>query len=103
MLGRSHHFLGITSIFLGVIARGGWKTGRRVPYAQVMTESMYHYSTGTIQHNAESNPIKYKSEFLQEQRKHSKENYGPDCTVSNTKFSSVTLNELAMKARERIL
>ena len=46
---------------------------------------------------------KYKSEFLQEQRKHSKENYGPDCTVSNTKFSSVTLNELAMKARERIL
>ena len=28
---------------------------------------------------------------------------GPDCTVSNTKFSTVTLNELAMKARERIL
>ena len=27
--------------------------------------------------------------------------YVPDCTVSNTKFSSVTLNELAMKARER--
>ena len=45
------------------------------------------------------NPIyfmKYKSEFLKEQRKHSKEEYGPDCTVSNTKFSSVTLNELAL-------
>ena len=27
---------------------------------------------------------------------------GPDCTVSNIKLSSVTLNELAMKARERI-
>ena len=26
-----------------------------------------------------------------------------DCTVLNNKFSSVTLNELAMKARERIL
>ena len=25
-----------------------------------------------------------------------KEEYGPDCTVLNTKFSSVTLNELAM-------
>ena len=33
----------------------------------------------------------------------SKEEYGPDCTVSNTKFSSVTLNELAMKAKEKIL
>ena len=32
-----------------------------------------------------------------------KDEYGPDCTVSNTKFSSVTLNELAIKARERIL
>ena len=49
------------------------------------------------------NPIKYKNEFLYEQRKQSKEKYGPDCTVSNTKFSSVTLNELATKARERIL
>ena len=29
--------------------------------------------------------------------------HGPDCTVSNDKFSSVTLNELAMKARESIL
>ena len=29
--------------------------------------------------------MKYKSEFLLEQRKHSKEEYGPDCTVSNTK------------------
>ena len=28
--------------------------------------------------------------------------YEPDCTVLNTKFS-VTLNELEMKARERIL
>ena len=28
---------------------------------------------------------------------------GPDCTVSNNKFSSVTLNELATKARESIL
>ena len=27
---------------------------------------------------------------------------GSDCTVSNNKFSSVTLNELAMKARESI-
>ena len=27
----------------------------------------------------------------------------PDCTVSNNKFSSVTLNELAMKVRDRIL
>ena len=41
--------------------------------------------------------IKYKSQFLKEQRKHSKEKYGPDCTVSNTKFSSVTLNELTRK------
>ena len=47
--------------------------------------------------------IKYKSEFLYEQRKHSKEEYGPDCKVSNTKFSSVILKKLAMKARERIL
>ena len=30
------------------------------------------------------------------QRKHSKEEYRPGCTVSNTKFSSVTLSELAM-------
>ena len=28
---------------------------------------------------------------------------GPDCTVLNNKFSSVTPNELAMKARESIL
>ena len=28
---------------------------------------------------------------------------GPDRSVSNDKFSSVTLNELAMKARENIL
>ena len=35
------------------------------------------------------------------QSKRSKEEHGPDCTVSNTEFSSVTLNELAMKARER--
>ena len=35
--------------------------------------------------------------------KHSKEKYGPHCTVSNTKFSSVTLNELVMKAKEKIL
>ena len=28
---------------------------------------------------------------------------GSHCTVSNNKFSSVTLNELAMKARESIL
>ena len=27
----------------------------------------------------------------------------PDCTVSNTKLSSLTLNELTLKARERIL
>ena len=38
--------------------------------------------------------IKYKSEFLEELRKNSKEGYGPDCTVLNTKFSSVTLNEI---------
>ena len=25
----------------------------------------------------------------------------PDCTVSNNKFSSVNLNELGMKAREK--
>ena len=35
--------------------------------------------------------------------KNNKEEYGPDCTVSNTKLSSVTLNELAIKVRERIL
>ena len=29
--------------------------------------------------------------------------YGPDRTVSNTKFSSIIRNELEMKARERIL
>ena len=28
---------------------------------------------------------------------------GPDCTVSNNKFSSVTLNEIAMNDRENIL
>ena len=28
---------------------------------------------------------------------------GPDCTVSNNEFSSVTLNELTVKARESIL
>ena len=28
---------------------------------------------------------------------------GPDCTVSNNQYSSVTLNELALKAREIIL
>ena len=28
---------------------------------------------------------------------------GPDCTVSNSKLSSVTLNKLAMKAKESIL
>ena len=27
--------------------------------------------------------------------------YGSDCTVSNTKFSSVTLNGLAMKAKKK--
>ena len=27
---------------------------------------------------------------------------GPDCTVSNKKFSSTTLNKLAMKAREKV-
>ena len=31
-----------------------------------------------------------------------KKECGSDCTVSNNKFSSVTLNELAMKARESI-
>ena len=34
--------------------------------------------------------------------KHSKEKCGINCTVSNTKFSSVTLNGLTMKGRERI-
>ena len=34
----------------------------------------------------------------------SRENeYGSDCTVSNTKFPSVTLNKLPIKARERIV
>ena len=32
-----------------------------------------------------------------------KKEVGPDCTVSNNKFSSVALNELAMKAKESIL
>ena len=36
------------------------------------------------------------------EKKHLNEEYGAHCTVSNTKFSSVTLNKLAMKARERI-
>ena len=47
--------------------------------------------------------IKYKRKFLLEQRKHLKEDYRLDFTVLNTKFSSVTLNEMAMKTRERIL
>ena len=47
--------------------------------------------------------MNYKSALIKEQRKYSKEKYGPDCTVSNTKFSSVNLNELAVKARERIM
>ena len=45
--------------------------------------------------------MKYKSALIKEQRKYSKAEYGPDCTVSNTKFSSVNLNELAVKARVR--
>ena len=32
-----------------------------------------------------------------------KKEVGPDCTGLNNTFSSVTLNELAMKARESIL
>ena len=32
-----------------------------------------------------------------------KKEFGSDRSVSNTKFSSVTLNEPAMKARERML
>ena len=45
--------------------------------------------------------IKYASEFLDEQRKHSNEVYVPDCTVSYTIFSSVTLIDLAKKASTR--
>ena len=32
-----------------------------------------------------------------------KKEFGPDCTVSNNKFSSRTLNELTMKAREGMI
>ena len=46
--------------------------------------------------------IKYENQFLKEQRKHSKE-YWPDCTVSNTKFSFMTLNELAKRKDTVIL
>ena len=50
--------------------------------------SMGTFSDGqgqlTPQSVVESGQIKCKSKFLKEQRKHSKEDYGPDCTVSNT-------------------
>ena len=42
----------------------------------------------------------YRASFRAE--KTFKKEYGPDYTVSNTKFSSVTLNELTMNTREKI-
>ena len=49
-----------------------------------------------------SNKIINMSYFKSSENIQKKEG-GPDCSVLNNTFSSVTLNELSMKARESIL
>ena len=56
---------------------------------QCLTSSSFRCLDGVLDTQS-----KHKSKFLKEQIKHSNEEYGTDCTVSNTKFSSVSLNEL---------
>ena len=48
-------------------------------------------------------PVRILNEFLEEQLKHTKEKRAPGRSVSNDKFSRVTLNALTAKAREAIL